>query len=194
MNSRLEAVKEFADLAHGNQIRRYTGERYIVHPQRVMETCKMYSDNQAVLAAALLHDVLEDTPVTVDELLVFLLGIFHKSDADLTLRLVIELTDVFTKEAYPMLNRRRRKLMEFERLSNTSADAQTIKYADLIDNVLDIAQNDPDFSIMFLHEAKLVLEKIPAGNRDLYVRAIDILRELEKPSVQNKDKRKPSRV
>jgi (p)ppGpp synthase/HD superfamily hydrolase len=58
----LQEIIQFADLAHGKQVRRYTSERYIVHPVRVMETCRQYTNDISVLAAAILHDVLEDTP------------------------------------------------------------------------------------------------------------------------------------
>ncbi|WP_297333190.1 hypothetical protein [Flavobacterium sp.] len=34
----LHRIREYADDAHGSQMRKYTPERYIVHPVRVMET------------------------------------------------------------------------------------------------------------------------------------------------------------
>ena len=37
MNEILAAIRKFADEAHGEQKRKYTPERYIVHPVRVME-------------------------------------------------------------------------------------------------------------------------------------------------------------
>ena len=64
----LEKIRHFADQAHGGQLRKYTPERYIVHPVRVMETLKKYTDDLTVLAAALLHDVLEDTTTTILEI------------------------------------------------------------------------------------------------------------------------------
>ena len=57
----LKKIKEFSDKAHEGQTRKYTPERYIVHRLRVMETLKLYTPDVTVLAAALLHDVLEDT-------------------------------------------------------------------------------------------------------------------------------------
>jgi len=63
MDKVLEQVKDFADKAHGDQLRKYTPDRYIVHPMRVMLICQEYTDDSQILAAALLHDVLEDTPV-----------------------------------------------------------------------------------------------------------------------------------
>jgi (p)ppGpp synthase/HD superfamily hydrolase len=61
MDPSLETIKDFANKAHGDQKRRYTPDKYVVHPIRVMELCKEYTNDVTVLAAALLHDVLEDT-------------------------------------------------------------------------------------------------------------------------------------
>lgn len=159
------------DRAHGSQLRKFSDERYIVHPVRVMETCRQYSNDPAVLSAALLHDVLEDTPVSADEIRSFLLTILPSSTVDDTMKLVIELTDVYTRENYPRLNRRRRKENEFKRLGTTSAAAHTIKYADIIDNTIDIVKHDPDFARIFLQEASTLLDMITNGNRTLYKRA-----------------------
>src|SRR3954454_23071399 len=114
-NAILEEIKDFADRAHGNQMRRYTPERYIVHPIRVMKTCKEYTNDITILAAALLHDVLEDTPVTKKELLAFLLKLMSEENAKRTVQLVEELTDIYIKENYPTWNRKKRKIKEAER-------------------------------------------------------------------------------
>src|SRR5690606_23122807 len=98
--------------AHGEQLRKYTPDRYIVHPIRVMLICQEYTDDIAMLSAALLHDVLEDTPVQKDELKGFLMTVMSPEQAITTLKYVVELTDVFTKKDYPALNRRKRKLKE----------------------------------------------------------------------------------
>ena len=57
----LKQVHDYAEKAHGNQMRKYADERYIVHPERVMKICQEYSDKLPIMSAALLHDVLEDT-------------------------------------------------------------------------------------------------------------------------------------
>jgi (p)ppGpp synthase/HD superfamily hydrolase len=146
MNALLEQVKEFADKAHGDQTRKYTPERYIVHPVRVMKHCQQYTSSTSVLAAALLHDVLEDTSVTQEELLNFLHTIMNETDAVQTLKLVVELTDVYTKTSYPGWNRKKRKQKEASRIEQTSPEAQTIKYADIIDNCKEITIQDPEFA------------------------------------------------
>ena len=169
----LKQIEDFADKAHGDQTRKYTDDRYIVHPERVMEMCRKYTISLPVLAAALLHDVLEDTPVGESEILNFLSGVMNKEEADATLQLVIELTDVYTKPEYPQWNRRKRKAKESARIEQTSADSQTIKYADIIDNCREVAVKDPEFAGLFLYECKMLLKKIQKGNADLYTEAVE---------------------
>jgi (p)ppGpp synthase/HD superfamily hydrolase len=177
METVLDTITAFADRAHGAQTRRYTPERYIVHPVRVMELCREYTTDEAVLAAALLHDVLEDTPVTRTQLTDFLLTVMAPGEAHRTVQLVEELTDVYVKPAYPHLNRKQRKKREADRLAKTSPDAQTIKYADIIDNGTEMVRHDPAFARLFLHEGKMALLKMAAGDSRLYQRALRTIDE-----------------
>jgi (p)ppGpp synthase/HD superfamily hydrolase len=180
MNTILEQIKQFADRAHGEQMRKYTPERYIVHPIRVMEITKDYDNKFSVLAAALLHDVFEDTSTTPLEMKAFLLQLTGAADAKRVVHLVHELTDVYTKANFPQWNRYTRKRKEMERLEKTSPDAQTIKYADLIDNMAEIARQDPDFAKRYLDEARNLLNRLKRGNKALRDLAITTLeRSLE---------------
>jgi guanosine-3',5'-bis(diphosphate) 3'-pyrophosphohydrolase len=169
----LQKVEAFANDAHGSQTRRYSPDPYMVHPVRVMQMCRDYLPQLPVLAAALLHDVLEDTPVNEEQLSSFLSHEMTNEDATLTMKYVVELTDIYTKQNYPQWNRRKRRDMEMERLSVTSGEAQTIKYADIIDNSGDITVNDPDFARVFLNESWKLLQKIDRGHPQLHQRAID---------------------
>lgn len=175
MEDILEKIIAFADNAHGDQKRKYTPEKYIVHPVRVMETCRKYDNRIEVLAAALLHDVLEDTPVSRQQIVEFLHTLLPRTVVLKIATLVEELTDVFTKAAFPVLNRKARRSMEAERLQNVSADAQTIKYADIIDNSLDIQIHDPVFGRKYLKELKQILDLATRGNKDLLKVANDVV-------------------
>jgi guanosine-3',5'-bis(diphosphate) 3'-pyrophosphohydrolase len=177
MEQVLEKVKSFVDQAHGEQMRKYTPDRYIVHPVRVMELCRQYTDDISVLAAALLHDVLEDTPVKEEEIRTFLSGLMNERQTAKTVKLVKELTDEFIKTNYPHLNRRARKAQEVERLSKTSADAQTIKYADIIDNAREIVSHDASFAKVFVRECDALLRNMKKGNPELYARAQETLQK-----------------
>jgi guanosine-3',5'-bis(diphosphate) 3'-pyrophosphohydrolase len=171
MDEVLSKIKDFADRSHGEQMRKYTPDRYIVHPVRVMELCHQYNDDISVLAAALLHDVLEDTAVSRQEIKNFLSGLMNHAEVEKTLKLVEELTDVYVKADYPKLNRRMRKAKEMARLENTSAEAQTIKYADIIDNAREIVSHDANFGEVFIRECSALLKKIDKGNKQLYTMA-----------------------
>lgn len=173
MEEVLEKIRDFADRSHGEQMRKYTPERYIVHPVRVMKICREYTDDITVLAAALLHDVLEDTPVTQEDIHDFLLPLMEREKAERTVGLVVELTDVYVKEDYPHWNRRKRKERETQRLEKTSSDSQTVKYADIIDNSAEIINYDTDFAPLFLHECRAILKKMTQGHPELYKRAIE---------------------
>ena len=176
MEDLLNTIRDYADNAHGTQMRKYTPERYIVHPVRVMETCRQYDPRLPILAAALLHDVLEDTPVTEAEMRDFLHSVMEAADADKTLELVIDLTDVYVKEAYPQWNRRVRKDRETERIALTSPDSHTIKYADIIDNCPELAKHDRGFAPRFLKECLANLKVADKGNPELYRQALEMVR------------------
>jgi (p)ppGpp synthase/HD superfamily hydrolase len=136
-----------------------------------MELCREYTSDLAVLCAALLHDVLEDTQVGKEELVLFLQTVMDEKKVRQTLQLVLDLTDVYVKEAYPQYNRRKRKELERERVASAGADSQTIKYADIIDNCREIVSHDPHFAKVFLGECRKLLEKADRGNQELYLRA-----------------------
>jgi guanosine-3',5'-bis(diphosphate) 3'-pyrophosphohydrolase len=68
--SDVEAIRrafEFAAEAHAPQMRE-SGDPYITHPLAVSETVAELQLDTATIMAALLHDVAEDTPVTIDDL------------------------------------------------------------------------------------------------------------------------------
>ncbi len=187
----LEKVKQFSAKAHGAQVRKYSGEPYVNHLVRVMETCMEYTDSKPILAAALLHDVLEDTPLLEEELQGFLIGIISTEEAVKTIKLVLALTDVYTTENYPLLNRKKRKYKEAERLSQIDSDAQTIKYADIIDNAVDITKNDTDFAAKYLVEVMDFLNKMDKGHPVLYERAISTVKKcFQDTKIKKKAKRK----
>jgi RelA/SpoT family (p)ppGpp synthetase len=65
--ARIEEAYRFSDAAHRGQFRQ-SGEAYIHHPIAVAEILSAWQLDPHTLSAALLHDVMEDTHVTKDEL------------------------------------------------------------------------------------------------------------------------------
>lgn len=177
MKQVIDSVLAFAASAHDGQRRKFANEPYINHPVRVMQICRDYNSELPVLAAAILHDVLEDTSTDRDMMSDFLATVMNPADNRLTLSLVEDLTDVFTRKNYPGLNRRERKSRESVRLAQTSGRSQTIKYADIIDNSLDIHHAEPDFARLFLYECRNLLQVMKDGDERLRSRAIDTVKE-----------------
>ena len=62
----LQRAIEVARVSHAGQLRK-SGEPYFFHPLRVAHLAARYWMDFASVIAAILHDVVEDTPVTLDE-------------------------------------------------------------------------------------------------------------------------------
>lgn len=141
----------FATAAHAavGQKRKYDGADYIVHPIRVANLVKQYGGTDAMIAAAYLHDVVEDTDVTMD----VITSLFGSVVASL----VKDLTDVSKPSDG---NREARKTIDRLHTADASADAQFIKCADIIDNAYDIADNDPSFWRVYKREMSLLLDQM----------------------------------
>ena len=151
-------VKKFAIEAHVGQFRKYTGSHYIVHPAAVAKrVSKVEGYTVEMIAAAWLHDVVEDTHYSILEV-EKLFGIHVAT-------LVDGLTDylkpsdgnrAFRKEAYQM------------KLKHCSYEVQTIKLADMYDNIPSIIKYDKNFAKIYLKEKKLMLAVLTKGDFDLY--------------------------
>jgi (p)ppGpp synthase/HD superfamily hydrolase len=151
--ARLQRAYHYAERKHHGQMRKHgNNEPYVMHVVRVCNAVIDRGGDFVAQEAALLHDTIEDTKTTYDELF----NVFGKPVADT----VLELTDVYTPEAYPTLNRRLRKAMEAERLRGISDRAKLIKLCDIADNTRDIVANNPGFAPTYLREKAAVLEAI----------------------------------
>ena len=151
-------ILDFANSAHRGQKRKYTGEDYIEHPIAVaLAVREQFPDDSSMVCAALLHDVLEDTDVDHAQLRAFLHRTCNSLAAERILKLVVELTDVYTNEDFEYLNRAERKRREAERLRSVSYEAQCIKRVDIADNSLSINEHDPKFAEVFNSEKAFLL-------------------------------------
>ena len=166
----IDKALKFSTAAHAavNQKRKYTGEDYIVHPIAVSNLVKENGGTDEMIAAALLHDTVEDTDVTREQIAEeFGWKIF---------KLVVELTDVTKPEDG---NRATRKAIEAKRLGMASKEAQTIKLADLIDNTKTIFKYDPKFAKVYIQEKIALLEAMDkVHGTDLYMKANLQLQEM----------------
>ncbi len=63
-----ESALKIAIKAHDGQTRKHDGSAYVVHPIMVSRIVEAGGFSEVAVAAALVHDVLEDTPITEAEL------------------------------------------------------------------------------------------------------------------------------
>jgi len=151
-----------------NQKRKYTGEPYWVHTEDVAEIVAGVTHTEDMLIAALYHDWIEDVfPVNPKYNIDLIKEKFGVSVANM----VMDLTDEYTKEKYPLMNRATRKKMERERIAGISKESKTLKLADLISNTSSIVEHDKDFAHVYLREIMETLPHLVEGNSELLQRA-----------------------
>lgn len=160
--ARNHAVKAHAHLNHR---RKYSLEPYDVHLQRVAELVASVTDDPEMIAAAWLHDTVEDTAVTLLDL--------EQQFGPAVAQLVGELTDVSRPSDG---NRATRRAIDRAHLAKASQRGKTIKLADLIDNSQDICAHDPEFAKVYLTEMASLLEVLTEGEPALYEQAMTALR------------------
>ncbi|CCV12978.1 HD domain-containing protein [Mesorhizobium sp. STM 4661] len=137
------------------QKRKYCGEDYIHHPARVVALVRSVTHNQTnMCAAAWLHDTVEDTKVTLEQIA------FHFGEE------VAALVEQLTDPSVPSDgNRAARRAIDREHTARASPDAKTIKLADLIDNASSITQADASFAKVYMTEKKALLEVLTEGHQ-----------------------------
>ena len=157
-----EQARRFATEAHAGagQRRKYTDEPYIVHPAAVVELVRSVTHDDAMLAAAWLHDTVEDTSATQ--------GDIEAQFGARVASLVEMLTDSTPTAAK---NRAARKLAHFRHTASASPEAQTIKLADIIDNTRAIVRFDPDFARVYLVEKQIQIALLKEGDAQLWQQA-----------------------
>lgn len=115
----LVKAREFAIKAHGDQ--KYGGLPYSVHLKHVVEVLVRFNIGGDIRTAAWLHDVLEDTPITLPDL--YAAG-FSAA--------VCQLVESVTNE--PGKNRKERHLKTHPKIRHHGKDAVILKVADRIAN------------------------------------------------------------
>ena len=163
----LDAVL-FATEAHKGQVRKFADEPYIMHPLRVAKRVAeaVVGEYEAVIIAALLHDVLEDCPHVGP------LAIKEKF-GDFVLHMVRGLTD----SPLSVGNRAARKKIDLARLANSWWEVQTIKCADIIDNVPSIVEHDKDFAPLFIQEKLALIDVLTKADDEIYQEAKDMVEQ-----------------
>lgn len=166
--SLLDKAIIFAVKAHAGTERRGKGFPYIVHPMEAMEIVATMTSDQELLAAAALHDVVEDTPVGIDEI--------RENFGDRIADLVHAESDVFMEGVSEEDSWHSRKQAAIDRLAAAPHDAKMVALGDKLSNMRAIAR---DYAVMGDSLWNIFHAKDPKDHEWHYRGLADSLREME---------------
>ena len=181
--SQLTALKSFVRAQHVGQTIGRSDRPYYAH---LSEVSWISSTNHIPFGAeaGLCHDLFEKTSCSAERLLSFLnkeAG-YSINESKNIVRIVLELSDHYTPKRYPNLNRAERKRLENIRMKKISANAQSIKYADIISNTELIRKYNSNFFPIFREEILALLKVMDKGDADMHSFAC---KELENKVISN---------
>ena len=163
----VRGAEEFASKHHSGQTRKFSGDPYIVHPQQVSELVLHYGGSPEMVAAAWLHDVVEDCGIKIE--------IIFKKFGDKVAKLVSELT------IPPRMDKSGKKSEYIAKEMETmSSDGLTIKLCDRLNNVSDFENAHPNFVSKYAPKTKWILDSLEDSQRPLNTIQKKIIDEIRK--------------
>lgn len=123
----LDKAIVFAVKAHADTERRGKGFPYVVHPLEAMEIVATMTSDQELLAAAALHDTIEDTDVTIDDL--------RREFGDRVASMVEAESDKFVEGVSEEASWRDRKQAAIDRIAAAPYDAKIVAMGDKLSNM-----------------------------------------------------------
>ncbi len=168
----IRRAKKFAKEKHKGQKRKFSKEPYFNHVKRVAKNIKKYKKSHKsdeLIATAFLHDALENTDTSYEEL--------KKNFGKLVASLVKELSNEDEK-----INKIGKKEYLAKKMSNpkkTSSWALCIKLSDRMDNVSDLNKSNSKFRKKYVDETKYIIKKLEEKRR-LTNTQKNLIREIKK--------------
>jgi len=129
----LDRAIVFAVRAHAGTERRGKGFPYIVHPMEAVEIVATMTRDQELLAAAVLHDTVEDTDTTVEQI--------RTEFGDRIASLVASESDIVVDGVNEEDSWHARKQAAIDRLARASHDAKVVALGDKLSNMRAIARD-----------------------------------------------------
>ena len=164
----LDRAIVFAVKAHSGTERRGKGYPYIVHPLEAVEIVATMTADQELLAAAALHDTVEDTDVTVEQI--------QEEFGDRVADLVASESDTFEEGVSEEESWHARKQAAIDRLSKAGREAKMVALGDKLSNMRAIAR---DYAVQGDALWNLFHAKDPKDHEWHYRGLADALRDLE---------------
>jgi len=155
----LERAIALATKHHAGQKRKWGDPPadYLTHPLAVAVLVAEWDEDTSVyakgaLAAAVCHDVIEDTDCTKTEL--------REAVGQYTARLVLNLSDVKASGR----NRAQQKALDRDRLKSRCESTLLIKACDRLHNLSTVGDAPEGFRRLYLEESELLVEEVLAGS------------------------------
>ncbi|RDW21180.1 HD domain-containing protein [Oceanobacillus chungangensis] len=123
----IEKAKAFAAKAHEGQVRKNSDVPYITHPIRVAERLQKSGFSEALICAGYLHDVVEDTPIEIEDI--------EREFGKVVAKLVAAHTEDKSKSW------QERKQHTIDTVKNTEKEIKYLIVADKLDNLLGLEQD-----------------------------------------------------
>lgn len=147
LESPSDIAYNIAQEKHAYQHRKFSNEPYFNHPSRVADIVRRFTKDEELIAAAYLHDVIEDTKTSVKEID----AVFGEKIA----RIVKELTSV--KKEQVLIGKADYLL---KKMNQMTSDALLIKIADRLDNVSDFRFASEKFRNKYIKETYYILQNL----------------------------------
>ena len=131
--SLLDKAIKFAVDSHAGTERRGKGFPYIVHPMEAMEIVSTITSDQNLLSAAVLHDTVEDTSVTIEDI--------RAEFGDIIAGIVEAESDKYQEGVSEEDSWHDRKLAAIQRLAKAPQEAKIVALGDKLSNMRAIARD-----------------------------------------------------
>ena len=158
----------FAVKAHSGTERRGKGFPSVIHPMEAMAIVATITPDPELLAAAALHDTVEDTDITLD--------VLRAEFGERVAKLVADESDVFTEGKSEEETWHQRKKAAIDRLARAPHDAKIVALGDKLSNMRAIAR---DYAAQGDALWNIFHAKDPKDHEWHYRGLADALRELQ---------------
>ena len=146
-------AEQFARKKHAGQIRNFSNEPYFNHVKRVSENIRKYKKShksEELVAAAFLHDTLENTNTTYEEI--------EEKFGRLVASLVEEMTN--DKKEISHSNKKRYLASKLSDTKKMSSWGLCLKLSDRLDNISDLNITSPEFKKKYIEETEYIIDTL----------------------------------
>lgn len=147
-----------------NNLKRDNDLPFVVHPIRITSILRAYGfnefENEDLMIATLLHDLVEDTNLTIKE-------IEHQFGK--------KVASIVNESTKPMNAKKEQWLETFK---NYSKEAKIIKMADRLDNLMNMEKWDKQRKIAYLEQSKIIVTTCRDANQELANKLDEVIQDL----------------